>query len=91
MYYGKKAKIEKAKKQAVLIEQYADLRRRLKQEKNYAALAKLPKDANPNRLKLRDQLDGRPRGYMRKFGMSRIKFRELAHQGLLPGVRKASW
>ena len=88
---AKKAKIEKAKKQAVLIEQYADLRRRLKQEKNYAALAKLHKDANPNRLKLRDQLDGRPRGYMRKFGMSRIKFRELAHQGLLPGVRKASW
>lgn len=88
---AKKAKIEKAKKQAVLIEQYADLRRRLKQEKNYVALAKLPKDANPNRLKLRDQLDGRPRGYMRKFGMSRIKFRELAHQGLLPGVRKASW
>ncbi|CAI3269326.1 30S ribosomal protein S14 [Enterococcus cecorum] len=88
---AKKAKIEKAKKQAVLIEQYADLRRRLKQEKNYAALAKLPKDANPNRLKLRDQLDGRPRGYMRKFGMSRIKFRKLAHQGLLPGVRKASW
>lgn len=88
---AKKAKIEKAKKQAVLIEQYADLRRRLKQEKNYAALAKLPKDANPNRLKLRDQLDGRPRGYMRKFGMSRIIFRELAHQGLLPGVRKASW
>ncbi|WP_171336000.1 30S ribosomal protein S14 [Enterococcus cecorum] len=88
---AKKAKIEKAKKQAVLIEQYADLRRRLKQEKNYAALAKLPKDANPNRLKLRDQLDGRPRGYMRKFEMSRIKFRELAHQGLLPGVRKASW
>lgn len=88
---AKKAKIEKAKKQAVLIEQYADLRRRLKQEKKYAALAKLPKDANPNRLKLRDQLDGRPRGYMRKFGMSRIKFRELAHQGLLPGVRKASW
>ena len=88
---AKKAKIEKAKKQAVLIEQYADLRRRLKQEKNYAALAKLPKDANQNRLKLRDQLDGRPRGYMRKFGMSRIKFRELAHQGLLPGVRKASW
>lgn len=88
---AKKAKIEKAKKQAVLIEQYADLRRRLKQEKNYSALAKLPKDANPNRLKLRDQLDGRPRGYMRKFGMSRIKFRELAHQGLLPGVRKASW
>ena len=88
---AKKAKIEKAKKQAVLIEQYADLRRRLKQEKNYAALAKLPKDANPNRLKLRDQLDGRPRGYMRKFGMSRIKFRELAHHGLLPGVRKASW
>ena len=80
MYYGKKSKDRKSKKkQAVLIEQYADLRRRLKQEKNYAALVKLPKDANPNRLKLRDQLDGRPRGYMRKFGMSRIKFRELAH------------
>lgn len=61
MYYGKKSKDRKSKKkQAVLIEQYADLRRRLKQEKNYAALAKLPKDANPNRLKLRDQLNGRP-------------------------------
>ena len=75
----------------MLIEQYADLRRRLKQEKNYAALAKLPKDSNPIRLKNRDEIDGRPRAYMRKFKMSRINFRELAHQGKIPGVHKASW
>ncbi|WP_369598795.1 30S ribosomal protein S14 [Enterococcus sp. S86.2] len=55
------------------------------------ALAKLPKDSNPNRLKFRDQIDGRPRAYMRKFGMSRINFRQLAHKGLIPGVKKASW
>lgn len=88
---AKKSKIAKAKKQAAMIEQYREIRQELKAKKDYAALAKLPKDSNPNRLKNRDQLDGRPRGYMRKFGMSRIKFRQLAHQGKIPGVKKASW
>lgn len=88
---AKKSKIAKAAKQVELIEKYADQRQTLRATKDYEGLAKLPKDSNPNRLKLRDQTDGRPRGYMRKFGMSRITFRELAHQGLIPGVKKASW
>ena len=82
---AKKSKIAKANKQN------ASQRARLKDAKDYSALAKLPKDSNPNRLKLRDQIDGRPRAYMRKFGMSRINFRKLAHVGLIPGVKKASW
>lgn len=88
---AKQSKIAKTKKQQRLIERYAEKRSELKTAHDYAGLAKLPKNSNPNRLKLRDQTDGRPRGYMRKFGMSRIKFRELAHQGLIPGVKKASW
>ncbi|MDT2704676.1 30S ribosomal protein S14 [Enterococcus dispar] len=88
---AKKSKIAKAKKQEAMIARYANIRYQLKQERDYEALAKLPKDSNPNRLKNRDRIDGRPRGYMRKFGMSRIKFRELAHQGKIPGVKKASW
>lgn len=88
---ARKAKIQKALKQAALIEQYREQRKLLKEAKDYAALAKLPKDANHNRLKHRDHLDGRPRAYIRKFGISRLNFRQLAHKGQLPGVRKASW
>lgn len=88
---AKKSKIAKADKQRVLIEQYGELRRALKKANDYQGLAKLPKDSNPNRLKNRDLIDGRPRAYMRKFGMSRINFRQLAHKGLIPGVKKASW
>ncbi len=88
---AKKSKIAKAARQQQLIAQYAVLRKELKEAKDYQALAKLPADAHPNRLKRRDKIDGRPRGYMRKFGMSRIRFRELALKGLIPGVKKASW
>ncbi|MGY3748593.1 30S ribosomal protein S14 [Vagococcus acidifermentans] len=88
---AKKSKIAKAARQQQLIAQYAVLRKELKEAKDYQALAKLPVDAHPNRLKRRDKIDGRPRGYMRKFGMSRIRFRELALKGLIPGVKKASW
>ncbi|OQO69260.1 30S ribosomal protein S14 [Enterococcus villorum] len=88
---AKKSKIAKAKKQQACIEKYAEIREKLKAAKDYQALAKLPKDSNPNHLKVRDRIDGRPRGYIRKFGVSRVKFRELAYQGLLPGVKKASW
>lgn len=88
---AKKSKIAKAKKQRELIEKYAEIRRELKAAGDYKALAKLPRDSNPNRLRNRDELDGRPRGYMRKFGLPRIKFRELAHKGQIPGVKKASW
>lgn len=88
---AKKSKIAKDLKQRKLVEIYAEKRQALKDAGDYAALAKLPKDASPVRLKNRDSLDGRPRGYMRKFGISRITFRELAHKGELPGVKKASW
>ena len=88
---AKKSKIAKYKKQKELIEQYAEIRKELKAKQDYEGLRKLPKNANPNRMKHRDELDGRPRAYMRKFGLSRIHFRELAHKGQLPGVKKASW
>lgn len=88
---AKKSKIAKYHKQLQLIEQYADLRRELKANGDYEALRKLPRDSNPNRLKNRDMIDGRPHAYMREFGMSRLNFRQLAHKGQIPGVRKASW
>jgi small subunit ribosomal protein S14 len=56
-----------------------------------AALQRLPRDASPVRLRNRDAIDGRPRGHLRKFGLSRVRVRELAHRGELPGIRKASW
>ena len=55
------------------------------------ALAALPRDASPTRLRNRDVVDGRPRGHLRRFGLSRIRFRELAHRGELPGITKSSW
>jgi small subunit ribosomal protein S14 len=88
---AKKAKIEKLKRQQRTVEKYAQLRKELKEKGDYEALAKLPRDASPTRLKNRDLIDGRPRAYMRKFGMSRINFRKLAHEGKIPGVKKASW
>ncbi|EHL2514421.1 30S ribosomal protein S14 [Listeria monocytogenes] len=88
---AKKSKVAKHERQQALVEQYAELRRTLKAEGRYDELRKLPRDSSPSRLHKRCELTGRPHGYMRKFGMSRIRFRELAHQGQLPGVKKASW
>ncbi len=88
---AKKSKIAKFKKQQKLVAQYQELRQELKKEKNYEALRKLPKDSHPKRMKMRDRIDGRPRAYMRKFGMSRVNFRKLAHEGKIPGVKKSSW
>ncbi|MCM3399481.1 MULTISPECIES: 30S ribosomal protein S14 [Oceanobacillus] len=88
---AKKSKVAKAKKQQALVEKYADLRRELKAKGDYEALRKLPRDSSPTRLNNRCEVTGRPRGYMRKFGMSRIAFREYAHKGQLPGVKKSSW
>ncbi|HGA2943703.1 TPA: 30S ribosomal protein S14 [Streptococcus agalactiae] len=88
---AKKSKIAKFQKQQKLVEQYAELRRELKEKGDYEALRKLPKDSNPNRLKNRDLIDGRPHAYMCKFGMSRINFRNLAYKGQIPGIKKASW
>ena len=88
---AKKSKIIKQEKRRVIVERYADIRAELKEKGDYAALAKLPRNASPTRLRNRDALDGRPRGYMRKFGLSRLTFRDLAHKGEIPGVKKASW
>ena len=88
---AKKSKIVKEAQRRVIVERYADIRAELKEKGDYAALAKLPRNASPTRLRNRDSLDGRPRGYMRKFGLSRLTFRDLAHKGELPGVKKASW
>jgi len=57
----------------------------------YAQLRKMPLNSSPTRIHNRDMINGRPKGYIRKFGLSRITFRELAHRGLLPGVTKSSW
>ena len=70
---------------------YAEKRAALKAAGDYKALDELPKNASPVRLKNRCQLTGRPKGYMRQFGISRINFREMASSGLIPGVKKASW
>lgn len=88
---AKKSKIAKDKKQRALVAKYADQRAALKAAGDYIGLSKLPRDSSPTRLHNRDQLDGRPHAYMRKFGMSRLNFRQLAHQGKIPGVVKASW
>jgi len=88
---AKKSKIVKDQKQRQLVALYAEKRAALKAAKDYEGLAKLPKNASPVRLRNRDSIDGRPRAYIRKFGISRIKFREMAHNGELPGVKKSSW
>ncbi len=79
------------KKREVMVARYAEKRAALKAAGDYPALDLLPKNASPVRLKNRCQLTGRPRGYMRYFGMSRIAFRDMALSGKIPGVRKASW
>ena len=74
-----------------LVEKYAAKRAELKEAGDYIALQKLPRNASPVRLHNRCQITGRPKGYIRLFGISRINFREMASNGLIPGVRKASW
>jgi len=74
-----------------LIDKYAAKRAQLKADGDYVGLQKLPKNSNPIRYHNRCKLTGRPKGYMRQFGISRIQFREMASQGLIPGVKKASW
>ncbi|CAM3506700.1 30S ribosomal protein S14 [Erysipelothrix sp. HDW6B] len=88
---AKKSKIAREMQRQEVVARYAEKRAALKAEGDYIGLQKLPRDASPVRLHNRDKVDGRPRGYLRKYGMSRIRFRELAHKGQIPGVRKASW
>jgi small subunit ribosomal protein S14 len=78
-------------RRAALAAKYAEKRAQLKAEGNYEALQLLPKNSCPIRQRNRCSMTGRPRGYIRQFGISRIQFRELASKGLIPGVRKASW
>lgn len=78
-------------KRARLVAKYADKRAELKAAGDYQALDKLPKNASPVRLHNRCKLTGRPKGYMRQFGISRVAFREMALAGKIPGVKKASW
>ena len=100
---AKKSKIAKNEQRKVLVERYAEKRAELlaiikDPEANYdakreanAKLSKLPRDSSATRYRNRCGVSGRPRGYFRKFGMSRLAVRELAHNGELPGVRKSSW
>ena len=78
-------------KRAKLNAKYAAKRKALLEAGDYEALQKLPKNSSPVRMHNRCKLTGRPKGYMRQFGVSRVMFREMANKGLIPGVRKASW
>jgi small subunit ribosomal protein S14 len=84
------AKARQARRER-LVAKYAAIRKELREKGDYQALQKLPRNSSPTRLHSRCGVTGRPRGYMRKFGISRIAFRELALEGKIPGVTKASW
>ena len=100
---AKKSKIAKNEQRRAVVAKYADRRAQLKQiiaspatgpEEHAAAIRELqrqPRDASATRLRNRDAIDGRPRGYLRTFGLSRLNVRRMAHAGELPGVRKSSW
>ena len=83
--------VVKQKRREAIVKKYADIRRQLKKDKNYSALAKLPRDSSPTRLRNRCQITGRSRAVYRKFKVCRIMLRELALAGQIPGLRKASW
>jgi len=78
-------------KRAKMCAKYAEKRKALKEAEDWTGLQKLPRNSSPVRLHHRCSLTGRPKGYMRIFGISRIQFREMASHGLIPGIRKASW
>lgn len=88
---AKKSAVLRDQKRQKMYEKYQAKRAALKATGDLEGLQKLPRNSSPTRLKNRDLLDGRPRGYMRRFGMSRITFREKASKGEIPGVIKSSW
>ncbi|GLB69233.1 MULTISPECIES: 30S ribosomal protein S14 [Arthrobacter] len=100
---AKKSKIARNEQRKVIVERYAEKRLELKKilvdenasdearEAARVGLQKLPRNASPVRLRNRDQIDGRPRGTFQKFGISRVRFRNMAHAGELPGIKKSSW
>ena len=88
---AKKAWIEHNKRKAKIADKYAELRAELKAAGDYEGLAQLPRNASPTRVVNRCKITGRRHGYLRKFGVSRITFREMASNGEVPGVLKSSW
>lgn len=94
---AKKAMVERNLKREKIVDKYAEkraeLRERAKKGDREALLelSKLPRNASPTRLRNRCQINGRPRGFMREFGISRVMFRQLAGEGAIPGVKKSSW
>lgn len=88
---ARKSLIAREAKRRKVVEQYAAIRKELKENNDYEGLQKLPKNASPVRLKNRCTMTGRSRGYYRKFGISRLVFREMALKGEIPGIKKASW
>ncbi len=88
---AKKSLIARERKREKMVAKYADLRKKLKEAGDYEALDKLPKNSSAVRLHNRCKLTGRPKGYMRRFGISRVTFREMALAGKIPGITKASW
>lgn len=79
------------RKREKMVIKYAEKRARMKEEGDFEGLQKLPKNSSPVRMHNRCKITGRPKGYMRTFGISRVMFREMANKGLIPGVKKASW
>jgi small subunit ribosomal protein S14 len=88
---AKKSVIARETKRERLVNKYASLRKQLKEEGKWEELDKLPRNSSPIRLHNRCKLTGRPKGYMRQFGICRVKFREMANEGKIPGITKASW
>jgi len=88
---AKESMIAREVKRKRMVEKYAAKRAQLKTEGDFQALSRLPRNSSPVRLHNRCKLSGRPKGYIRQFGISRIAFRELASKGLIPGIKKASW
>lgn len=88
---AKKSVIARERKRERLVAKYAKKRAELKAAGDYEALDKLPRNASPVRLHNRCKLTGRPRGYLRKFGVCRVVFRDMANEGKIPGITKASW
>jgi small subunit ribosomal protein S14 len=98
---AKKSKIAANERRKAVVQRYAARRAELKKlirtgtpqqrEQAVRELSRQPRDASPTRVRNRDAVDGRPRGHLTKFGLSRVRFREMAHRGELPGITKASW
>jgi len=88
---AKKSIIAREKKRRHMVAKYAELRKQLKEEGRWDDLDKLPKNSSSVRLHNRCRLTGRPKGYMRQFGLCRVAFRKMALEGRIPGITKASW